>query len=161
MATLDVHTTPAGATVLIRRCRQRDGDDRCSVDRSSAEVPIGDCPAAPCTFALPVGDYEIVVELDGSRETRTVQLAAGVATSLDILFKPPRHPASTGKLTVRTAQPCRAVLDGRTRVQTPLVGLEVKPGLHKLELQCTRRPPTTWNLTVIAGKTTNLQLTPR
>ena len=159
MAMLDVHTKPAGATVLIRRCRDVQG--KCSVDRAAAETPIGDCPAAPCTFTLPVGSYEIVVELDGARELRTVELMSDVATSLDILFKPTpsRRPASTGKLTVR-ARSCRMALDGHAR-PAPIVDLELRPGAHRLELQCGRRPATTRSVTITAGKTTTLDLTPR
>ena len=159
MAVLDVHTKPAGATVLIRRCRDVQG--KCSVDRAAAETPIGDCPAAPCTFTLPVGSYEIVVELDGARELRTVELMSDVATSLDILFKPTpsRRPASTGKLTVR-ARSCRMALDGHAR-PAPIVDLELRPGAHRLELQCGRRPATTRSVTITAGKTTTLDLTPR
>ena len=156
---LDVHTKPAGATVLIRRCRDVGG--KCSVDRAAAETPIGDCPAAPCTFTLPVGSYEIAVELDGARELRTVELMTDVATSLDIVFKPApsRRPATTGKLTLR-AKSCKVSLDGHAR-PSPIVELELRPGPHKLELQCGRRPATTRTVTISAGKTTMLDLAPR
>ena len=160
MAVLDVHTDPAGATVLIRRCR--DGQGKCSVDRAAVETPIGDCPAAPCRFTLPVGSYEIAVELDGARERRTVDLMTDVATSLDILFKPAssRRPAQSGKLTLRALRSCKATVDGHARA-APIVELELRPGPHKLELQCARRPPTLRSVTITAGKTTTLDLTPR
>jgi hypothetical protein len=160
MATLDVHTAPAGATVMVRRCRRAAG--KCSVDRASAETPIGDCPAAPCTFTLPPGSYEIVVELGGAKEVRAVKLMTDVATSLDIVFKPGQlRRAGTGKLTLHTPQPCKALLDGRTRVQAPLADYELKAGAHRLELQCGRRPWPTRSVTIAAGKTTSVRLTPR
>jgi hypothetical protein len=84
-----------------------------------------------------------------------------VATSLDILFKPtaPRRPATTGKLTVR-ARSCKLSLDGRART-APIADLELRPGPHKLELRCAQHPPMTRNVTITAGKTTTLDLTPR
>jgi serine/threonine-protein kinase len=168
-AVLDVHTKPAGATVKVRRCREADtarseaatGEIECKVDRAARETPIGDCTAAPCRFALPPGGYQLVVELDGAREVRTVALMRDVATSLDILFKPaaPRRAASIGKLAVRAAAGCKATLDGHTRVALPTTDLELRPGAHKLELQCPRRPTATRSFTITAGKTTSVDLT--
>jgi len=160
MATLDVHTSPAGATVAVRRCRSADG--KCSADRAAAAAAIGDCRAAPCRFRLPAGSYEIAVEADGAREVRTVTLADDEATGLDILLRPPGPPrrAPAGKLTVHPAS-CRALLDGRTRLAAPISELELRPGAHKLELQCGRRPPATRTVTISSGRTTTLDLAPR
>ena len=160
MATLDVHTAPAGATVMIRRCRRAVG--KCTVDRASAETPIGDCPAAPCAFALPPGSYEVVVELGGAREARPVKLMTDVATSLDIVFKPAQlRRAGMGRLTLHAPQACKALLDGKTRVQAPLVDYELKVGAHRLELQCGRRPWPARSVTIAGGKTTSVTLVPR
>lgn len=160
MATLDVHTAPVGATVMIRRCRRAAG--KCTVDRASAETPIGDCPAAPCAFALPPGSYEVVVELGGARELRPVKLLTDVATSLDIVFKPGQlRRAGMGRLTLHAPQACKALLDGKTRVQAPLVNYELKAGAHRLELQCGRRPWPARSVTIAGGKTTSVTLVPR
>jgi serine/threonine-protein kinase len=160
MAALDVHTAPAGATVMIRRCRRAAG--KCTVDRASAETPIGDCPAAPCAFALPPGSYEVVVELGGAREVRPVKLMTDVATSLDIVFKPAQlRRAGMGRLTLHAPPACKALLDGKTRVQAPLVDYDLKVGAHRLELQCGRRPWPARSVTIAGGKTTSVTLVPR
>jgi len=85
-----------------------------------------------------------------------------VATSLDIVFKPGQlRRAGTGKLTLRTPQPCKALVDGRTRVQAPLADYELRVGTHRLELQCGRRPWPARSVAIAAGRTTSVTMAPR
>jgi hypothetical protein len=66
-----------------------------------------------------------------------------------------------GRLTLHAPQACKALLDGKTRVQAPLVNYELKPGAHRLELQCGRRPWPARSVTIAGGKTTSVTLVPR
>ena len=159
-ARLDVHTDPAGATVAIYPCPGREREP-CGRVRSDGAAQVDGCTAAPCSFRLPVGSYEIVVEQGGASEARPVAVNGDMTTSLDIVLKAAsRARASTGKLTVHTRQRCEAIVDARRRLPTPIVELELRPGPHKLELTCGRRSLTR-SVTIAPGKTTDLTVAPR
>ncbi|HEY0476019.1 MAG TPA: serine/threonine-protein kinase [Kofleriaceae bacterium] len=156
-ARLDVHTDPAGATVAIYRCADP-ALPRCRPPDGTGKVD--GCAAAQCSFRLPPGRYEIAVELAGARETRQVALTGDVTTALDIVLGAAARAArsTTGRLTVRTRQPCDAVLDAHRRhLQTPIVELELRPGAHKLELSC-GGAPITRSVAIAAGQTTELTI---
>src|SRR5262249_55056565 len=76
-APADGRTSPPGARVPVHQCRTETGT---CVAAAPADAPIFDCPASPCAFPLRVDSYEIVVELGGTRQVRTVELAADLAT---------------------------------------------------------------------------------
>jgi len=158
-ARLEVHTDPAGATVAIHRCPDP-AQDGCG--RPPGAARLDDCAAAHCSFALPAGSYEIIVERNGARETRRVALTGEETTSLDIVVSAAARSgrAATGRLTVHTRQRCSAVLDDRRRLQTPIFELELRPGPHQLELSCGQRPETR-SVAIAAGKTTELTIAPR
>jgi hypothetical protein len=133
----------------VPRCRPPDGAGK-----------VDGCAAAQCSFRLPAGGYEIAVELAGARETRRVALTGDVTTALDIVLGPAARAArsTTGRLTVRTRQPCDAVLDAHRRhLQTPIVEFELRPGTHKLELSCGGHPITR-SVAIAAGQTTELTI---
>jgi len=153
---LRIQTDPLGAALQVRRCPHTG----CAGEAGAGEAPVARCASSPCEFALPVGLYEIGADADGAHERREVTLNANApALDVDITFAPNvRGNSPVGKLAVRTPSPCRALVNGRPRGQTPIAALELRPGSHRLELRCSRRASTTRTVTITAGRTTTIIL---
>jgi hypothetical protein len=148
-------TAPALTTAVLELRTWPDG----------ATVKIGDqAHAAPTQFTLPAGHYEIDAELEGwMPERRTIDLDGGDRVVQEIVFTTElahsARPAQTGKLSARSTPPCEVFLGTRRVADTPFTDFELAPGTYTLAFKHPRHATVIRRATIIAGKTTKLQVT--
>jgi hypothetical protein len=109
-----------------------------------------------------MGPHEIRVELDGYEpKSDSVELTAsapeaGVNLTLATPAPVPVAPTTGTADITSTPSGAAVILDGKPAGSTPLRGLTLKPGTHRLELRADGHEPYAANLVVTAGKRARL-----
>ncbi len=143
MAFLEVTTHPEGATVRI-------GDQS---------------RTAPASFAIPVGTYHIVAELDGwEPEERDVAVEREHFVE-EIAFTHKKRGATstspkqqqTGKLTVRTTPWSEVFIGGKKIGEAPFADMELPVGTYQITFKNPDHAPITKKVPIVAGKNTKVQ----
>jgi TonB family protein len=103
---------------------------------------------------LPLGSYEVRVEQKGyDPQTRDVSLKAGaVAGVLQFALVRSAAAAPGGADVVSTPPGASVSVDGRPAGTTPLTGLKLKPGKHRLEVALDEHETWTGTVDVAAGE---------
>ncbi len=139
MAFLEITTHPDGATVHI-------GDQS---------------RTAPARFAIPVGKYHIVAELDGwEPEERDVAVEREHIVEEIAFFHRKRGAvapkAQLGKLTVRTT-PWSEVFIGNKKIgEAPFADMELPVGTYQITFKNPDHAPITKKVPIVAGKNTKV-----
>jgi serine/threonine-protein kinase len=111
---------------------------------------------------LPFGSYEVRVEQRGyDPQTRAVSLRAGSAEGVLQFALVRAKPAAvpSGQTEVVSTPPGAAVtVDGRAVGTTPLAGLKLKPGRHRLEVALAEHETWTGAVHVAAGETGRVEV---
>jgi hypothetical protein len=144
MAFLEITTHPEGATVRI-------GDQS---------------RTAPARFAIPVGSYHVIAELDGwepeerdvvvEREHFVEEIAfmhkkRGTARGSD---GPKKN--ETGKLSARTTPWSEVFLGNKKLGETPFADLELPVGTYQITFKAASHTPVTKKVPIVAGKNTKV-----
>jgi TonB family protein len=105
---------------------------------------------------LPFGSYEVRVEERGYEpQTRAVSLQAGSAAGVlrFALVRARPAPAPSGQAdVVSTPSGAEVTVDGRAVGRTPLAGLKLKPGRHRLEVALAEHETWTGAVDVAGGE---------
>ena len=145
MAFLEITTHPEGATVRI-------GDQS---------------RTAPARFAIPVGTYHIIAELDGwePEERDVVVEREHFVEEIAFMRKKrgtaprgsdaPKH--ETGKLSARTTPWSEVFLGNRKLGETPFADLELPVGTYQITFKAASHTPVTKKVPIVAGKNTKVQ----
>ncbi|HMR09213.1 MAG TPA: PEGA domain-containing protein, partial [Polyangiaceae bacterium] len=134
---LAVHTTPAGALVRLEASGEELG-------------------RTPLRAPLPVGEYRVVITLQGHLEqTKQIRIGNQQEVQLSLSLLPLASEVSV--LTVQGNVPGAKVwLDGAMRGATPLTIPTVRPGNHRLEVRADGRESWTGSVLLEPGSATRV-----
>jgi TonB family protein len=109
---------------------------------------------------LPFGAYEIRVEQKGyEAQTRAVSLDAGSPSAeVKVALTRPAAPASGAADILSTPSGAAVSVDGRAVGSTPLTGLRLKPGTHRIEVALDEHETWTGSVDVAGGETGRVEV---
>ncbi|HSD66519.1 MAG TPA: TonB family protein [Vicinamibacteria bacterium] len=109
---------------------------------------------------LPFGSYRVRLERNGYEpQTRDVSLsAAAAAGAMRFVLSRPAPPLAGGADVVSTPPGASVSVDGRPAGTTPLAGLKLKPGPHRLEVALEGHETWAGTVDVAAGETGRVEV---
>jgi TonB family protein len=109
---------------------------------------------------LPLGSYRVRVQQKGyDPQTRDVSLQAGSADGvLQLALVRATAPASGGVDVISTPEGAAASVDGRPVGTTPITGLKLRPGRHRIEVVLDEHETWSGTVDVTAGETGRVEV---
>ena len=140
LGTLQVESEPSGARVRVN-------------GQATGQTPLR-------LGELPLGAYEIRLEQKGyEAQTRAVSLQAdSPSAEVRVALARPAAPASGAADILSTPTGAEVSVDGRPVGTTPLSGLKLKPGTHRVEVALTDHETWTGSVDVAAGQTGRVEV---
>jgi TonB family protein len=130
-------------------------------DPSGARVQVNGAPKGltPLTLAdLPLGAYAVRLELRGfDPQTRDVSLTQGAPAAQLRLSLAPAAPATGAADVVSTPAGATVSVDGRPAGTTPLSGLKLAPGVHRLDIGLDQHEAWSGTVDIVPGRRSRVE----